>query len=93
MPRKAEITIQQNAQCLRQERFSPVKSCLIGKDKELQGFPRDEREEDVSPVGHLIYFHPISENLKFHVQVIKFAVYFSFHNLKFKVKYCIHYYL
>lgn len=74
VPWQAEITTQQNAQCLRHERFSPVKLCFIGKDKELQDFPEDERKENVSPVGHLIYFHSKSENLKFHAQVIKFVV-------------------
>lgn len=93
MPWKAENTTQQNAQCLRQERFSPVKPWLIGKDKELQDFPGDERKENVSPVGHLISLHSKSENLKYHAQAIKFAVYFCFHNAKFSVNQCICYYL
>lgn len=60
MPRKAEIPTQQKAKCLRHRRFSPVKPCLIGKSKELQDFPGDERKENVSPVGQLIYFLEIS---------------------------------
>lgn len=93
VPWKAGITTQQNEKCLRQERFSPVKPCLIGKGKELQDFPGDERKANVSPVGQLIYFHSKSNPLKFHAQVIKCAVHFCFHNAEFHVKQCICYYL